>query len=181
MVLRVQVKFPHSLLSCGWLWVRHNICLLWDYLCLPYPEYTSCHCCWVPIPTLTLIRWCPQTYMDRQPGLGGPGPWFLSVLNFLVQLKNKNSSYWLLHITTALNCKIWLFFTKYLVSCEEHDQGIYGQNATKIFISAINENRFFCYIHAHSNKNYVYGGFIWHPTVVKKTLNTCIFITFLGK
>ena len=31
---------------------------------------------------LTLIRWCPQTYMDCQPGLGGPGPWFLSVLNF---------------------------------------------------------------------------------------------------
>ena len=31
---------------------------------------------------LTLIRWCPQTYMGRQPGLGGPGPWFLNVLNF---------------------------------------------------------------------------------------------------
>ena len=31
---------------------------------------------------LTLIRGCPQTYMDRQPGLGGPGPWFLSVFNF---------------------------------------------------------------------------------------------------
>ena len=32
--------------------------------------------------TLTLIRWCPQTSMDRQPGLRGPGPWFLSMVNF---------------------------------------------------------------------------------------------------
>ena len=28
MVLRVQVKFVHSLLRCGWLWVGHNLCLL---------------------------------------------------------------------------------------------------------------------------------------------------------
>ena len=34
------------------------------------------------LDVLTLIRWCPQTYMDRQAGLGGPGPWLLSVLNF---------------------------------------------------------------------------------------------------
>ena len=38
MVLRVQVKFAHSLLKCGWLWVGHNLCLLWDYLCLLYPS-----------------------------------------------------------------------------------------------------------------------------------------------
>ena len=31
---------------------------------------------------LTLILWYSQTYMDRQPGFGGPGPWFYSVLNF---------------------------------------------------------------------------------------------------
>ena len=31
---------------------------------------------------LALIRWCPRTYMDRQPGLGGPGPGFYSVFNF---------------------------------------------------------------------------------------------------
>ena len=31
MVLRVQVKFAHSLLKCGWLWVGHTLCLLWDY------------------------------------------------------------------------------------------------------------------------------------------------------
>ena len=37
MVLRVQVKFAHSLLKCGWLWVGHNLCLLWDYLCLLCP------------------------------------------------------------------------------------------------------------------------------------------------
>ena len=37
MVLRVKVKFAHSLLRCGWLWVGHNLCLLWDYLCLLYP------------------------------------------------------------------------------------------------------------------------------------------------
>ena len=29
------------------------------------------------IADLTLIRWCPQIYMDRQPGLVGPEPWFL--------------------------------------------------------------------------------------------------------
>ena len=40
-----------------------------------------------------------------------------------------------------------------------------GENVTKIYISAINENRFFCYIHAHSNKNYMYDGFIWYPTL----------------
>ena len=33
MVLRVQVKFAHSLLRCGWLWVGHNLFLLWDYSC----------------------------------------------------------------------------------------------------------------------------------------------------
>ena len=33
MVLRVQVKFAHSLLRCGWPWVGHNLCLLWDYFC----------------------------------------------------------------------------------------------------------------------------------------------------
>ena len=37
MVLRVQVKFAHSLLKCSGLWVGHNLCLLWDYLCLLYP------------------------------------------------------------------------------------------------------------------------------------------------
>ena len=35
-----------------------------------------------------------------------------------------------------------------------------GENVKKNDISAINENRFFCYIHAHSNKIYVYDGFI---------------------
>ena len=38
MVLRVQVKFAHSLLKCGWLWVGHNLCLLWDNLCLLIPS-----------------------------------------------------------------------------------------------------------------------------------------------
>ena len=33
MVLRVQLKFAHGLLRCGWLWVGQNLCLLWDYLC----------------------------------------------------------------------------------------------------------------------------------------------------
>ena len=28
--LKVQVKFAHSLLKCGWLWVGHHLCLLWD-------------------------------------------------------------------------------------------------------------------------------------------------------
>ena len=40
-----------------------------------------------------------------------------------------------------------------------------GENVTKIYISAKNENRFFCYIHAHSIKNYVYDGFIRYPTL----------------
>ena len=35
-VLRVQVRFAHSLLRCGWLWVGVNLCILWDYSCLPY-------------------------------------------------------------------------------------------------------------------------------------------------
>ena len=39
-----------------------------------------------------------------------PGVMIFKCVEFLVQLKNKNSSYWLLHITTALNCKIWLIF-----------------------------------------------------------------------
>ena len=65
---------------------------------------------------LTLIQWCPQTYMDRHPGLGGPGQWFLSVLIFLVQLKNKNTSSWISHITTALNFTICSICSKYLVS-----------------------------------------------------------------
>ena len=38
-----------------------------------------------------------------------------------------------------------------------------GENETEIYISAVDENRFFCYIHAHSYKNYVYDGFIWYP------------------
>ena len=37
-VLRVQVKFDHSLFRWGWLWVGDNICLLWDYLCLLCPR-----------------------------------------------------------------------------------------------------------------------------------------------
>ena len=36
-VLKVQVKFPHSLLRCDWLWVGDRLCLLWDYLVLLYP------------------------------------------------------------------------------------------------------------------------------------------------
>ena len=40
-----------------------------------------------------------------------------------------------------------------------------GENVKKIYISAINENRFLSYIHAHSDENYVYGGFIWYPTL----------------
>ena len=36
-VLRVQEKFAHSLLRCGWLWVGDNLCLLSNYLCLFYP------------------------------------------------------------------------------------------------------------------------------------------------
>ena len=39
------------------------------------------------------------------------------------------------------------------------------ENVKNIYISAINENRFFCYIPAHSNKNYVYDGFIQYLTL----------------
>ena len=35
-----------------------------------------------------------------------------------------------------------------------------GENVIKIYISAINANMFFCYIHARSYKNYMYDGFI---------------------
>ena len=42
----------HSLLlRCGWLWVGFNLCLFWDYLCLLYPENTSCLCRGCPVPT----------------------------------------------------------------------------------------------------------------------------------
>ena len=44
-VLRVQVNFSDSLLRGIWLWVGDNLCLLWDYLCLLYPQQTSCLCC----------------------------------------------------------------------------------------------------------------------------------------
>ena len=50
-----------------------------------------------------------------------PGTMIFKCVEFLEQLKNKNSSYWLLHITTS----------KYLVSCEEHDQEIYGRKCSK--------------------------------------------------
>ena len=36
MVLWVQVRIAHSLLRCGWPWVGHSLCLLWDYPCLVY-------------------------------------------------------------------------------------------------------------------------------------------------
>ena len=39
-----------------------------------------------------------------------PGTMIFKCVEFLVQLKNKNSSYWLSHITTALNCKMCLIF-----------------------------------------------------------------------
>ena len=35
-VPKVQVQFPHCLLRGGWLWVRHDVSLLWDYMCLFY-------------------------------------------------------------------------------------------------------------------------------------------------
>ena len=37
-----------------------------------------------------------------------PGTMIFKCVEFLIQLKNKNSSYLLSHITTALNCKIYL-------------------------------------------------------------------------
>ena len=43
-------------------------------------------------------------------GPRSPGTMIFKCVEFLVQLKNKNSSYWLSHITTALNCKICLIF-----------------------------------------------------------------------
>ena len=90
-----------------------------------------------------------------------PGIMIFKFVEFLVQIKNKNSPYWLSHITTALNCKICLFFlASILCHVRNMIKKYMGENVNKIHISAINENRFFCYIHAHSNKNYVYDGFI---------------------
>ena len=60
-----------------------------------------------------------------------PGTMNFKCVEFLVQLKNKNSWYWLSHITTALNCKIWLIFSKYLLSCEEHDREKYERKCNK--------------------------------------------------
>ena len=51
----VEVNFDHSLFRCCWLWVGDNLCLLWDHLCLLYPQNTSCLCCWAQVPTLIFL------------------------------------------------------------------------------------------------------------------------------
>ena len=50
-----------------------------------------------------------------------PGTMILWCVEFMVQSKNKNSSYWLSHITTALNWNICSICSKYPMSYEEHD------------------------------------------------------------
>ena len=50
-----------------------------------------------------------------------PGTMIFKCVEFLVQSKYRNSSYWLSHIATALNCKICSISSKYPVSCEEYD------------------------------------------------------------
>ena len=47
------------------------------------------------------------------------------------------------------------------MSCEEYDKKkSMGENVRKIYILMINEKMFFCYINAHSHKNYMHDGFI---------------------
>ena len=55
-----------------------------------------------------------------------------------------------------------------------------GENVKKIYISTINENISFCYIHAHSHKNYMYNGFIQYPTLRRKLSYVYFFLYFLG-
>ena len=52
----------------------------------------------------------PSDLHGPRAGPQRPGSMIFKCVEFLVQLKNKNSSYWLSHITTALNCKIYLIF-----------------------------------------------------------------------
>ena len=54
-----------------------------------------------------------------------------------------------------------------------------GENIKNIYISAIKENMFFCYINAHSHENYIYGGFIQYPTLPGKLWYTYFFSYFL--
>ena len=55
-------------------------------------------------------------------------------VGFLVQLKYKNSSYWLSHITTALNCKMCSIYSKYtLCHARKMFKKFMGENV-KIYI-----------------------------------------------
>ena len=61
--LRVRVNFYHSLLRCDWLWVRDNLCLLWDYLCLLHPWATSCLCHEAAVST-SIFYSCQKCHLE---------------------------------------------------------------------------------------------------------------------
>ena len=56
----------------------------------------------------------------------------------------------------------------------------YGRKCKKIYISTINENMSFCYIRAHSHKNYMYNEFIWYPTLRRKLSYVFFFFSYIS-
>ena len=64
-----------------------------------------------------------------------PGIMIFKCVEFLIQLKNKNSSYWLSHITTARNCKIYLIFLSSIVCHMKNMIKKYmGENVKKKYV-----------------------------------------------
>ena len=112
-----------------------------------------------------------------------PGTMIFKCVELLVQLKNNNSSYWLLHITSALNCKILLIFlASILCHVRNMIKKYIVENVTKIYISPINENRFFATFMHVVIKTMCMMDLFDIPLCDKKNLDTCIFfIIFLGK
>ena len=111
-----------------------------------------------------------------------PGTMIFKCVELLVQSKNNNSSYWLLHITSALNCKIWLFFLASILCHVRNMMKKYmGENVTKIYISAINENRFFATFMHIVIKTMCMMDLFDIPLCGKNTLIHVFFIIFLGK
>ena len=104
-----------------------------------------------------------------------PGTMIFKCVESLVQLKNNNSSYWLLHITSALNCKIWLIFlASILCHVRNMIKKYMGKNVTKIYISAINENRFFAtFTHIVIKKLCMVD--LFEIPLCGKNFDTCIF------
>ena len=76
---KIYIHGCYSLLAEYQLWASKHNWQIWRHN-NPRLRDVKGELWWRHNANSTLIRWCPQTYMDRQPGLEGPGP-FWSVLN----------------------------------------------------------------------------------------------------